>query len=337
MRSADQNDLPYSGEPFVAGHRARHASRMQRARGFRALRLLSLGLMSSAVSASLLANRYRDNPDRAVNQRVENWSSPVVQLETGRRVNVDGVQGIFRGTGFLVSPCYVVTAAHVVSPDSDALLDGLIDSRTDFRMVLRTKDPTSNAAISLIADVDRHLNDLKIAYLGAPRSTNEPVSIDAKDFVFLRLPSDACLGSEPSFGWFESSNGALRKGDSAVALGYPRGEHKGELYLGSGRIGQINPSSLLEFSGSYRIGESGGPLLKVEGGQLKVAGLIVSHLGSSASQEYPTFSSENANLVLSLAPILNYAPIKSVLDADKAKFGNQNPAVMRQTTGELPK
>lgn len=306
-------------------------------RGFRAVCLFSLGMVVLAVSASLLANRYRDNPDRAVNQKVETWSSPVVQLETGRRVNVDGVQGIFRGTGFLVSPCYVVTAAHVVSPDSDALLDGLIDSRTDFRMVLRTKDPTSNTTISLIADVDTQLNDLKIAYLRASRPISEPLSIDSKDFVFLRLPKGGCLGSKPSFGWFESSKSALRTGESAAALGYPRGEHKGELHVGSGRIGGTNQSGLLEFSGSYRIGESGGPLLKVEDGQLKVAGLIVSHLGSNASQEYPSISSDNANLVLSLAPILNYAPIKAILDADKARYGNRNPTALRHETGELPR
>ncbi len=319
------------------GGRLLFQNRMQPKWSFRVVRLLSTGLVLSSASVSLLANRYRDNPDRAVNQRVESWSSPVVQLETGRRVNVDGVQGIFRGTGFLVSPCYIVTAAHVVSPDSDALLDGLIDSRTDFRMVVRAKDPTSKAAITLIADVDRHLNDLKIAYLRASRSINEPVSVDSKDFLFLRLPADGCLGSNPNFGWFETSNHALRKGDSAVALGYPRGEHKGELHLGSGRIGEATSSSLLEFSGSYRVGESGGPLLKVEDGQLKVVGLIVSHLGSNASQEYPTFSSENANLVLSLAPILNYPPIKAILEADKKAFRDRNPVALHQPTGELPK
>jgi hypothetical protein len=337
LRLADQHEVPCSSAACVMEDRSLLPNRMQPKSGFRAVRLFSLWLVLSVPSASLFANRYRDNPDRAVNQRAESWSSPVVQLETGRRVNVDGVQGIFRGTGFLVSPCYVVTAAHVVSPDSNALLDGLIDSRTDFRMVLRTKDPISKAAISLIADVDRHMNDLKVAYLRSSRFINAPMSIDSKDFVFLRLPADGCLGSKPNFGWFETSNDALRKGDSAVALGYPKSEHKGELHLGSGQIRQTTLSNLLEFSGSYRIGESGGPLLKVEDRQLKVAGLIVSHLGSNASQEYPTFSSDNANLVLSLAPILNYAPIKAVLDADKARFGNRNPAAVRQTTGELPK
>jgi hypothetical protein len=335
LLSADQHEVP--SVACVMEDRSLFPNRMKHKGGFRAVRLLSLWLVLSASSASLFANRYRDNPDRAVNQRVENWSSPVVQLETGRRVNVDGVQGIFRGTGFLVSPCYVVTAAHVVSPDSDALLDGVIDSRTDFRMVLRSKDPTSKAAITLIADVDRHLNDLKIAYLRESRSLDERVSIDSKDFVFLRLPADGCLGSKPNFGWFETSNDALRKGDSALALGYPKGEHKGELHLGSGQIWAATPSSLLEFSGSYRIGESGGPLLKDEDGKLKVAGLIVSHLGSNSSQEYPTFSPDNANLVLSLASILNYPPIKTVLDADKKRYGGLNPAALYQAMRELPK
>jgi len=314
------------------------ANRIQRKRDFVALGLLGVALDLSTASASALANRYRDNPDRAVNQRVESWSSPVVRLETGRQVSVDGVHGIFKGTGFLVSPCYVVTAAHVVSPDRDALLDGVIDPHTDFRMVLRAKGQNSNATVNIISDIDRRLNDLKLSYLKSSRGLiNQPVGRDSKDFIFLRLSDGQCIGSSLSFGWYEASNHDLQTGGLAAALGYPKGERKGELHLGTGRIGEMTRSGLLEYSGSYKIGESGGPLLVVDDGRLKVAGLILSHRGSNASQEYPTYSSDSANEVLSLVPILNYPPIKAVLDADKARFGNRNPAALRQATSELPK
>ena len=299
---------------------------------------VSTVLILTFADTAVLANRYRDNPDRIVNQRVESWASPIGQLQTSRRVYIDGIAGIFKGTGFLISPCYIVTAAHVVSPDSDALLNGEIDPRTDFRMVFRTKDPKSHRLINLIASIDRNLNRQKILYLRSLHpSTNRSSTIDLKDYIFLKLPENACVNATPGFGWFEAAERELTNGDRAIALGYPKSKKKGELHLGAGRIGDVTASGLLRYSGSYKVGESGGPVLVMEKGRLKVGGVILAHFGSNDTQDYRTYSNDNANEVLSLVSILNYLPIKAIITADKVRSGNRNSATLIQKVHELPK
>ena len=297
---------------------------------------VSAALTVALSNTAAFPNRYRDNPDRVIDQRVERWTSPIGRLETGRRVSGDGIQGIFRGTGFLISPCYIMTAAHVVSPDSDALLSGEIDPHIDFRMIFRARDTSSYAIVNLIAEIDRDLNEQKVRYLkSSDLSTGRPSRTDVKDYIFLKLSENECAGASPGFGWFETAENDMVNGELATGLGYPKSRNKGEIHLGTGRLGDVTAAGLREFSGSYKEGESGGPLLVVEHGRLKVAGIIVAHEGSNNAQEYETFSHENTNEVLSLVPILNYPPIKAIIAADKARFGNRNPAVNRQMTNGI--
>ena len=78
---------------------------------------LALGLVSAAIS-SALANRYTDNPDINVNRVVETQFAAIGELESTAMVeNADSDGNRRYGTGFLVSPCYAITNAHVVFGD----------------------------------------------------------------------------------------------------------------------------------------------------------------------------------------------------------------------------
>ena len=82
--------------------------------------------------------------------------------------------------------------------------------------------------------------------------------------------------------------------------------------------------------------QSGGPVLLLENGRIRVAANITSGLDPEESEEYGSFTEGHANQIESAASVLNSPKVKAVLDADKGRFGKVNPALKRQMMRSLP-
>ena len=76
----------------------------------------ALAVTFASVPAS--SSRFLDNPDIVVDRSVETRLAPIGELESVATVtDGKGNLGNRRGTGFIVSPCFLMTAAHVVFGD----------------------------------------------------------------------------------------------------------------------------------------------------------------------------------------------------------------------------
>ena len=194
-------------------------------------------------------------------------------------------------------------------------------------MFLRAVDATSHLSENVVASGDINLNRQKVLYLKSAAMYSGKLSkIDAKDYIFFKLPDGQCVGATAGFGWFNAAEKELSNGNRATALGNPKNHHRRQLHLSTGGVDVVTAAGLLGFSGSYKESEPGGPLIVAEKGRVKVAGMIVTHEGLNAAQENLPYSADNTNEVLSLVLILNYPAIKAIIYRDKARSENRNPA-----------
>lgn len=78
----------------------------------------------SFVAPPAVANRFRDNPEHLVDRAKETWTSPIGELQSKIVVTkANGAQvdeSAMLGSGFLVSPCYILTAAHTIYGDESS-------------------------------------------------------------------------------------------------------------------------------------------------------------------------------------------------------------------------
>ena len=218
---------------------------------------------------------------------------------------------IFREQLFWSRPCYILTAAHVVLGTGQMFKPGV--------------DYTMNFAVGVGA-LDGFSGSVKAfpVWNLARMTPNE-------DWMLLKLEGKKCLGVHPKIGFFESAAEDILIGTRAVAVGYGYGpgRTRGTMSLGRGEVMREALGKWYHFSGSFVEGASVGPLLVIDNGLIKVAGLVTSQQDGEGTQHYPTFSEEHANNVQSLHRILSDPEVKEALDADKARFGNINPASER--------
>lgn len=269
-------------------------------------------------------NNYADNGNTVVDRGVETQLSPIGELmsvrevtekgeiKTDRKVSKTGETHHLQGSAFLVSPCYILTAAHVVFGEGQLPKDG-VDYTMNFSIGKGEKGPFAG---SFAATPDLSLTSIT-------RQT---------DWTLLKLPEDKCMGAHPAVGYYEASKKEVAVGDAMVAAGYGSDHARGELALGAGSVRGTDANGQLLFSGSFVKGASGGPALTVdEDGVTRVAGLVTSEMDTNGTQLYATYSDANANKIQSISSILNNPAVKAALDADKARFGNKNPAMERLT------
>lgn len=268
------------------------------------------------------ANRFRDNPERVVDRAKETWTSPIGELQSRNHVknpaNPEAEEFVLMGTGVLVSPCYIVTAAHVPFGHDIEPIQG-----KDYRMTFRAGTSASAAF--------------------AGNTTATPVIIGERDnfsggddWALMKLNN--CVGSRPELGWYESAAKLPRElvGLRAISLGYEADAPRGSLFLGSGHFIDIDRRrALIMFDGSMQPGSSGGPVLILSGGALKIAAVNVAEIGSSHGATYERFSRDTANLSRS-TDFLSKTYIRALLEADKAAFGRPNPAAERLRMDHLP-
>ena len=268
------------------------------------------------MAAALCGATYADNPSTIVSRAEYPQFAMIGRLESQRIITQGGVTGISKGSAFLVSPCYLLTAAHVVLPESFHVSRD-IDYTMQFRVGVGSSTP-------FLGHVDARPD------FGLMQTTN------GKELLLLKLPPDKCVGGLPNIGWLEPSSLPLSKGRSVAAAGFPGGLPDGTFAVGYGRTGAVTPTGKIGFSGSFMMGQSGGPVLTWEDGTMKVVGVIGYQVGHTLDQSYATYSFTNANGVEDVVAYLDRPVIKAIIAADKATFGKPNPAAGRIRTEHVP-
>lgn len=282
----------------------------------------AVSFVAGLIPPSLVANRFRNNPERVVNRQLEKWSSPLGELEAktaGRKDGVLKAQEFVRvGTGVLVSPCYIMTAAHVAYGDDLDPIDA-----TDYRMTFRAGTSAGSAFAG---------NTTATPVISGSRDASH-----RNDWALMRLNN--CVGGRPELGWYESLGKSDQEllGLRVISLGYEAEAARGTLVLGTGHLGSIDGrSGLVSFDGTMQPGTSGGPVLIVDHGALVIAAVNVFEAGGGHGATFDRYSVDRANFVKS-TDFLSKPYIKAVLDADKAAFGQPNPAAERLRMDHLPR
>ena len=272
------------------------------------LGLLFIGLQVQTLPTS--ANIYVDNPNFLVDSLKYTQFSPIVELVSTHNVTKDGKTGISQGTGFLVSPCYVLTAAHVIFGDNKHF-----DYDGDYTMILLIGKITSGGFVTHVP-VTPDMN------LMSQRGSD--------DWAMLKLPDDKCFGVHPKIGWYEAAARSPRIGQSALAVGFNI-NHPNLLSASIGSVRGVGGDDLILYNGSFTGGASGGPVfIKVEGVS-RVAGIITTARDEQRRSFHPTYVDVTANEFQSIDRILGNSAVKARLDADKARFGNKNSAEQRMS------
>ena len=175
----------------------------------RALSTIGLVALMLCVPARSLADRCGDTMRTVIDRRAETQFAPIGELETeSPRPNYKGVPPRWRGTGVLISPCYVITNHHVAyGPD-----DRPIPSK-NYRMLF-------HFGVTKTAAFNRHTVATPL-----PDKAGSKGILGANDWAILKLTT--CVGA--NLGWFETDNvWNLLEGDAEVAaLGYAGDTERG--------------------------------------------------------------------------------------------------------------
>ncbi len=260
-------------------------------------------------------SRYEDNMDYVVDRRVETQFAPIGELEsvgTGR--DSRGQEVRFYGSAVLISPCYVITSHHVAFQGDTEPVEG-----KDYSMKFRV-GVSSNPESAFLGNTVA--TPVKWGRLGA---------CNANDWAIMKLKT--CVGARPDIGWMEVSKSSAEQlvSKNIASAGYAGDRARGSLSFSVGKATKVNPvNGLVKHSASYAPGQSGGAVMVVEDGILKLVGLntteYVDH--KTGSNQFGTYSDEKANEFFSISEVVNRADIKAMLDADKAQY-ETNPALAR--------
>jgi len=217
------------------------------------------------------------------------------------------------GTAFLVSPCYVLTAYHVVfgngpsEPEADQ----------DYSMTFSVHGKTSRAV---------------------PAKFGEFYRYEGRDWALLRLDPDAehrCLGEDPRTGWVRlarlSSHAA--KHQSLSLAGYPSDKDASSLWRQDTchlfhRLSGKRSRGLWTTDCATRPRASGSPIFFVRHGVLNVVAIMHGHIGVVVGNEIlPKWNPRRANLAVDIGDIISSNPdFLKLIDADIARFHHPNPA-----------
>ena len=281
--------------------------------------LLGVTALYSATPAS--SNIYLDNPLRVVDRSSESYLAPVGELESGSGfIGANGKPQHRFGTGVLISPCYIVTAAHVVL-GSDAVQRPGVDYSMIFRAGVGTTTPFLGHTRAMLVMASERL-------------------LKGNDWALMKLNS--CVGERAEFGWLETSygSGSQLVGLRAEVVGYPTSEARGKMMSGIGEVIAVDENSgNLLVSASAINGQSGGPIVVYEYGQARVAGILAFQnrdlMPDRINQaEYPTYSEERANEFTGISFVAR-DEVRALLQADKARWGRANPNAERARAAVL--
>jgi V8-like Glu-specific endopeptidase len=260
-------------------------------------------------------NRFEDNMGSTVDRKVDTQFSAIGELESNATMkDAKGNDLHYYGSAVLISPCYIITNHHVAFGDDADPIPG-----KDYSMKFRV-GTSPNAAF----EGNTVATPVKWGNIGMCGSS---------DWAIMKLKT--CVGGRPEYGWMESSRlktADLLKNSTTVAVAGFAGDHqRGELSIGIGKVkGYDKPGNMLKYSAPMSSGMSGGAVIVIEDGIMKLAGInaVELHDVSNPKNVFSKYSEEHANEFLSVSEILNRSDIKEMLDQDKASVG-LNPALVR--------
>jgi V8-like Glu-specific endopeptidase len=217
------------------------------------------------------------------------------------------------GTAFLVSPCYLLTAYHVVF--------GTRKSKPE-------PDRDYSVTFSVHAKKSR----------AVPAKYGEVYRFGGRDWVLLLLDSDTqqrCLGEDTNIGWIELAPlppaQAMKK--SLSIAGYPYDKGSSSLWRQDTchlyeKQGDIENDGLWTTDCATRPRASGSPIFFVQEGVLNVVALMSGHQGVVIGNEVlPRWDPDRANLALDISKIISSEPdFLKLIERDIARFGEPNPA-----------
>ena len=243
--------------------------------------------------------------------------APIGLVRTNNRVpDVSGATATLNfhiATAFLVSPCYMMTAYHVVfgtrksKPEPDH----------DYSVTFSVRAKRSRAV---------------------PVTYGEVYRFGGRDWVLLLLDSDTrqrCLGEDPNIGWIELAplTPAQAMNKSLSIAGYPYDKGSSSLWRQDTcrlyeKQGDIENDGLWTTDCATRPRASGSPIFFVQEGILNVVALMSGHQGVVIGNEVlPRWDPDRANLALDISKIISSEPdFLKLIERDIARFGEPNPA-----------
>ena len=264
---------------------------------------------TSSVGDLKPISRYRDNIDFVIDRKAFPQFLPIGELETVAWYK-DGLgnAGHHYGTGFLISPCYVITNNHVVF---SAIRP---EPEKDYSLLFRVGLPPDGKAF---------LGNTK----AIPVVWGTLGAAQRDDWAILKLTT--CVGARPDIGWMEASELPASEvtGKKVGVAGYTGDHSRGVLSFGIGLAGMRDRANgMFRHSASSAPGESGAPVMINENGVLKVLGIdTLEFLGNGGGNIFDTYTERFANEFTAIAAIFKNNDIKAMIENDRRRVGH-NPA-----------
>lgn len=212
-----------------------------------------------------------------------------------------------RGTGFLVSPCHVLTNYHsVFGIDPDAASSG-----RQFRVSFTVGD----------GPLQRTVGGQPV-FWGAFNTKVE------HDWALVRL--DSCVGAEPEFGWMELHAQAPESmaGLQVALAAFPSDRPRDRLWLQSNcqvRSMQRGTSKILHDC-AVVTGASGGPIIDYYRTTPSVVAIQCGELNATR-ELFAAWDPRYANTAVTVAEIFATPGVEQALADDKQAFAMSNPAL----------
>ena len=214
------------------------------------------------------------------------------------------------GTAFLVSPCYIITAYHVIFGGRMTRPDPDQDYSATFRI----------AGMRLRA---------------APVEYGEVYRFTGRDWVLLRLDSGAdhpCAGEKLGWTGMAPLTTADARQMTVSIAGYPGDKPANALWRQDAcRLYEKNGN--IDFDGMWTTDcatlprASGSPIFFIRDGVLNVVALMHGHIGNETPEVLPHWDPSRANLALDVGKIVSADPhLMEIIEQDIARFGKPNPA-----------
>ena len=231
--------------------------------------------------------------------------APIAKVNTLEQTPLDDGRMLRqRGTGFMVSPCLLVTNVHAVfgqtvSPERVAIAGPRVEA---------SFATASNPALRIP---------------GVPVAWGSRANGGVDDWALVRLGE--CVGAREDIGWFYLDGGPER-GLAEFELqtaGWP-GDLAGlQAHVGC-RIYSVTADHAALNDCANRPGASGSPLILERGG---VPMVVAFQRGqrNQADTVLPAFSSDRANTAVTVNRLMSHPDVAALILADRAALGRPNP------------